>query len=734
VKVITQRDRDKDRNGYVLVFPSNMSLDQVLDWLRGIGSNMDNKLGALISRPTLVFELQGKNFGLQHRVYVPRGSTAEYLVTLLRKAGVHVTPIEDAPDVLYNYGTEVTMNDGARSLRIANVKDYANRLLAAAGPLGDGERVTFQWVISHTGRTKMPPNDRPVGTSRNSVWQALIGDTIARTDEISDRRTKAQEQSFHALGRIGAVADTPERAREIVGRIERALKSENDNKAFFRTRPVNLERFNQQIRDGHTPAQFHAQLSVTELAAVLGWPIDQPYVAGLPMGLTRHLPASASIPLDGFPVGLSNFPGNERRLSITAKDACRHIYLPGMTGAGKTTWMLNFFSSVVNAGHGAIIFDAKKDIAQGALSYVPRERLDDVIYFDLMDPDSAIGFNPLDQGRSSSTIDEVIETFGHMYPGVMRDVYARQLLHHGLHALEEARLTTGKAYTLLDLPVLLSPQFPEEKAWSSEIKRGLKDRGLKHFFAEWDALTPEKRKARFEPLANKYWQIDRPELRNVLGQTQSAFQMRDIVLGNKILIINGVGMNPNSLELAMVMFLNALWGAVKQYTPEKENFLFLDEFADFMKLPVSFEAMLAKARSAKLSMVMANQEFGQLTREMQSALMANAATKVVFQLSADDSQKIASEFGATVKRDDLTGLEKYHALARINTPSGVSPPASMTTFDEFGKANLDRLVIAQTRAKYGRKPADVLTEMLERRMPSQKQTRRPLGETDMDEE
>ncbi len=58
--------------------------------------------------------------------------------------------------------------------------------------------------------------------------------------------------------------------------------------------------------------------------------------------------------------------------------------------------------------------------------------------------------------------------------------------------------------------------------------------------------------------------------------------------------------------------------------------LYLDEFQDFLRLPVDPEDMLAKARGFGLGVTLAHQHLNQLPTRMRQAVLANARPKVIF--------------------------------------------------------------------------------------------------------
>jgi hypothetical protein len=78
-------------------------------------------------------------------------------------------------------------------------------------------------------------------------------------------------------------------------------------------------------------------------------------------------------------------------------------------------------------------------------------------------------------------------------------------------------------------------------------------------------------------------------------------------------------------------------------------------------------------------MVLAHQHLGQLSEEARNAVVANARSKVVFQLPACDARLIAREFGGVLTADDLQGLGAYEVAAQLFAAGTTQPVATATT-------------------------------------------------------
>ena len=80
---------------------------------------------------------------------------------------------------------------------------------------------------------------------------------------------------------------------------------------------------------------------------------------------------------------------------IAENDRLRHLHIVGQTGTGKTTFLKRLAIADIQAGEGVAFIDPHGDAARELLDYIPRERRDDVIYFNPADLERPLGFNLL---------------------------------------------------------------------------------------------------------------------------------------------------------------------------------------------------------------------------------------------------------------------------------------------------------------------------------------------------
>lgn len=543
----------------------------------------------------------------------------------------------------------------------------------------------------------------------------LLNGSLASKDEINDRRAKLDEPNLRAVLRIGATAQTVARAEHLMSNVKRAFSARATASTHFQKRFVGRDALQSRIDGAVAPAMWPMQLTGTELASLLAWPLDNPNIVGLPPVVARHIPPSENVPRTGRVLGMSNMPGFERPVAVSYADALKHIHVAAPTGAGKSTLLANFIKQDVASGYGVVLIENKGDLFRMALDYIPKERLGDVIVFDVNDTAAPVGFNLLNQGNPAVVIDELASLFDHLYSQGQRGVWTRGVMYHGLRAL-----ATDPRYTFLDLGPLMSPQTKDEVAWRDHIVRNLTDEQLKEWFNRLDQQGITKREQIIQPVMDRIWELSRPKLRAILGQSVSSFQMRDVVASNKLLLVNLAGIERDSAMLLGTLLLNAYWHAVKTTQAPKYNYLYLDEFQDMMRLPIDTADMLAKARGFGVGMVLANQHLGQLTHEMQDAIMHNARTKVVFQTGSSDATTFAREFGSLVTPDDLQRLGQYQAVSRVAIEGSVCTPFTMASSPPaqgFGEGDAIR---AASQQCYGRPAEQIEREMVERR-------RAPMG-------
>lgn len=724
--------RDQHRESYLVTFPTDLDSDRVLAWLRSVTGTLPKRKTSRMTVETMVFETWATPAGITHRLMIP-SSAAEYIAAQLRThgRGITVTKDEDRPAIEWNAGVEIGMSNPARSLRIVKHSDIAASLLGSIQALQADEAVMIQWVTTPAPFERPPSKEFNSQSTEFHYRSVLTGPSEAGNDELQDRRQKLSEQNMLAIGRVVAKASTSNRAAELVLRVESALSATNSAGNYFKSRGGKAS----IGTDANEAAsllsfRFPAQLTLTELAAVIAWPIGQPFVAGLPQGTTRHVYATDDIPSEGRVLGDSNYPGHERAVALSYDYAIQHMYIGGKTGTGKTLMMANAFAQDVAAGYGAIVIDASNSqsnetMFNRALNYIPADRVDDVIVMDIQnDRMTPVGFNILEQGNPRVVASQVMELVAHLYSDT-NGVWTKQLLYYGLYTLAER-----EGMTLVDLIPLINPKTHEEVTWSDELIRSVKDRDLRDFWQRWANFSATERDRYTQPLLNRIWQlVSRPEARDIIGQSKSSFKVDDVLANNKILLVNLAGLPSDTASILGTLLVNAIWTSAQTMNPEKPNFLYLDEFQVMTKLPLGLDDMLNRARKHGLGVVMGTQYLEDVPSELKNAVINNARSRVIFQTSAQEARIWKNEFGKSLDDNDFMRIRQYEAVAQILTSTGITAPVTLKARPPRPSTGMAGKVREASRKANGRPLSEIETERDTRRVAENKPSskRPPIG-------
>lgn len=319
-----------------------------------------------------------------------------------------------------------------------------------------------------------------------------------------------------------------------------------------------------------------------------------------------------------------------------------------------------------------------------------------MIVLDVTDQAFPVSFNILQQGSARAVVEELCTLFDILY----RDstgVWTRKVMYHGLRTL-----ATDPISTLVDLAPLLSPTA-QQVDWRDTRTREVSDREIKQFWQEFDALGKAEQERYVRPVMDRVWQLtSRPEILNIIGQSRSLFDLLDVITGNKILLVNLAGLPKDTASLTGTLIMNTIWRAVRSGRGQRPNFLYLDEFQTFVNLPVDAQELFAQARSFGLGMVVAHQHLRQLPADLEAAVMANTATKLVFQVSARDAVSLSREFGKALDERDFVYLKKHHAIARVVGSDGMSQPVTVATTRPSPRLGTAAEVLAWSGRRYAR--------------------------------
>ena len=463
------------------------------------------------------------------------------------------------------------------------------------------------------------------------------------------------------------------------------------------------------------------------------------------MATLFHLPGSSAIPTsqvkrqmskqvdgptdildEGLLIGYNEFRGVKKPIRIGTKDRRRHVYIIGQTGVGKSVLQENMAYQDMMDGRGFAFIDPHGDLVESLLGKVPKERVEDIIYFNPSDMANPIGLNMFEfdtPDQKDFLVQEAINMLYGLYdPGHTGIVGPR--LEHIFRNCALLLMADPAGGTFIDVPkCLIDPEFVKSKL------KYVKDQQVIDF---WTKEFPASQRsneagevvswvvAKFGPF------ISNDAMRNIIGQTKSGFNLREIMDNNKILLVNlskGKMGELNSKLLGIIFVMKFQAAAMSRADiPEDRRVdfsLYVDEFQNFAT--DSFESILSEARKYKLSLIMGNQFMTQLTDKIREAIIGNVGTVISGRIGVTDAELMVKKFQPTFDVDDLAKLPNFQSITSVMINNVPSAPFSMNWIPPMGQANnqLRDALVRLSAAKYGKPRAVVEKEIFDRLRSSQ---------------
>ncbi len=417
--------------------------------------------------------------------------------------------------------------------------------------------------------------------------------------------------------------------------------------------------------------------------------------------------ANGKSPNDITPIGYHNYRGNsDQKFGIKFDDRRRHVYVVGKTGVGKSTLLENMAIADIEAGRGIAFLDPHGESAEKLLDFIPEERLDDVIYFDPSDMEYPIAFNPMEQ---------VGTEFRHLVASGIMGVFKKIWVDAWSARMEY--ILNNTLLALLELPnstLLGVLRMFAEPPYRKKIVDNLRDPVIKAFWQNEFARYSQKLETEaLAAIQNKVGQfVSNPLIRNILGQSRSTINMREIMDTGKIFIVNlskgKMGEDNSALLGAMIISRLQLAAMSRVDIPEdkrRDFYMYVDEFQNFAT--DSFASILSEARKYRLSLTLAHQYIGQLVTndgntKVRDAVFGNVGTIITFRVGAADGEFLEKEFMPEFLQNDLVNLAKANIYIKLMIDGVSSKPFSATTLPPHIQPfqSYKDIIIKNTREHY----------------------------------
>lgn len=387
---------------------------------------------------------------------------------------------------------------------------------------------------------------------------------------------------------------------------------------------------------------------------------------------SRSAPPPVGLKSEGTLLGINSFQGSEKKIYLAPEDRLRHFYAIGQTGTGKSTLLKNMIVDDIRKGEGVCMIDPHGTDVLDVLSKIPKERINDVIYFDPASTARPMALNMLEYDprfpeQKTFVVNELFSIFQKLYGAVpesmgpMFEQYFRNATmlviedpETGSTLLDVSRVMSNKAYRDLKISRCKNPivvQFWTEVAEKAGGEASLANI-VPYITSKFDVF-----------LANDI-------MRPIIAQEKSSFNFREIMDGKKILLVNlskgRLGdINANLIGLILVgKILMAALSRVDALGADLPPFyLYIDEFQNITT--DSIATILSEARKYKLSLNIAHQFIAQLEEDIRDAVFGNVGSICAFRVGQDDAEYLEKQFTPVFSAQDLASIDNFNAYIKI---------------------------------------------------------------------
>jgi hypothetical protein len=460
------------------------------------------------------------------------------------------------------------------------------------------------------------------------------------------------------------------------------------------------------------------ELNTAELTSILHFPVGGVATPKMKFVKFKTAEPPVNLPQTGTLIGRSVFRGAEVPIKITREDRRRHFYIIGQTGTGKSILMKQMIKQDIENGEGVCVIDPHGELADDVLGYVPKSRVDDVIYFDPGNIARPMGLNMLEFDASrpeqkSLIINELFEIFNKLFNmattgGPMFEQYFRNA---AMLVMDDP----ASGNTLLEIGRVLS-----EKSFRDHKLSRSTNPVVKSFWRDVaEKAGGEASLANMVPYITSKFDtfLTNDIMRPIIMQERSAFDFRKVMDEKKILIVNlskgKLGeLNANLLGLIIVGRLS-IAALSRVDTPEETRadfYLHIDEFQNVTTKAIA--TILSEARKYRLDMTIAHQFIKQLEEPISNAVFGNVGSMAVFRVGAEDAEFLEKQFAPVFDKNDMMNVANYNALLKLLIRGQVERPFNVETIlPNKSNAQVASALKELSALKYGRPRAEVEEEI-----------------------
>ncbi len=436
----------------------------------------------------------------------------------------------------------------------------------------------------------------------------------------------------------------------------------------------------------------------------------------------------SNIPKEGILLGHSHYRGEKIPIYMKNEDRFRHFYVIGQTGTGKSSIFQSMIRQDLREGRGLCVIDPHGSLVESVLPFVPKSRVDDVIIFDPSDLERPMGLNLLEAKTAEEQDMVALDAMNIMIKMFDEETFGPRIqdyFRNGVLTL----MADPNGGAMTDIVRL----FTDDAFQRTKVKH-VKNPVVKSFWTKQMAQTGAREKQEMIPYFSAKFGafVTNSMMRNIIGQTKSAFDFASVMDKNKILFMNlskGMTGEVNSKLLGLIIVSKLQVAALRRQKElsggqkPQDFFLYIDEFQNYVTDAI--ESILSEARKYRLSMHLAHQYISQIDTSQQKkggvnlkdAVFGNVGTMMSFKIGAQDSEYMAKEFAPVFTDQDLINIDKYKAVMKLSIDTQPSRPFSIVPLNPYlekGDEKIAQALKQISRLTYARSKKFVEKEIFAR--------------------
>lgn len=375
-------------------------------------------------------------------------------------------------------------------------------------------------------------------------------------------------------------------------------------------------------------------------------------------------------------------------------DRFHHLYMIWQTWTWKSNMILKQAISDIYRWCWICLFDTYWDLSETILQYYPKERIDDLIYFDLSNTEYPVWFNILEWGDTDEErellVNNIVDMFVDMYWQEMFGPRIQDYFRNACLLLSEQH----NHWNFLEIMGLFS-DVAFAKTKTDNIKNPLVDYRWNTIYPKmWDREKQEIIpfiQAKLSPFTTSKY------IHSVIWQLRSSFNFEKVMQEKKVVICKfpkWIVWEKNTTIMCKLLLMQLQQAIVKRGSmPGKDRtpfFIYMDDFYQYV--PNNFWEFLHNATKYNVGVTMTNQYIDQLkfsNSDISKIILNNVGTILAFRVWNLDAEYLEKCFYPEFSTEDLKALEKYVWIIKVSSNWIQWKPFLINTEVDFNNVTLN---------------------------------------------